>query len=120
LENYFKGHKPGLDALLSLSRGLGIDVDWLLGEDSSKKTFNTDLVGEAVYIAATALLKDLRERSGGKANEDSSDFLGQPIDRVVRLLERAVIQEYLELRRDYARVSAEEAREALELRSKHE
>ena len=33
LENYFKGHKPGIDALMALSIGLDVSVDWLLGDE---------------------------------------------------------------------------------------
>ena len=32
VENYFKGHTPSVDALLSLSLGLSVPLDWLLGD----------------------------------------------------------------------------------------
>lgn len=32
VENYFKGHTPSVDALLALSAGLHMPLDWLLGD----------------------------------------------------------------------------------------
>ena len=59
LENDFKGHKPGVEALLSISRGLGIDLDWLLGEAPEDKNMVTDFIGEAVYIESRAVLSEI-------------------------------------------------------------
>lgn len=102
LENYFKGHKPGVEALLSMSRGLGIDIDWLLGEDSATKNFNTDLIGEAVYNSTTRLLDERKKLLDRDHQAVPEEVYGLPIARFVGQLEREVVTEYLLLRRSYA------------------
>ena len=110
LENYFKGHKPGVEALLSISRGLGIDIDWLLGEDSEAKNFNTDLVSEAVYLAATRLLHERKELVEREGDIVAGEVLGLPFARFVGQLAREVVREYLVLRISYATKSLSDAK----------
>lgn len=59
VENYFKGHKPGIDALLALSRGLSLSVDWLLGDEDWHRSDHSELVSEATWQAAKEHLIDI-------------------------------------------------------------
>lgn len=61
LENYFKGHKPGVEVLLSISRGLNVPVDWLLGDEKwqSDNFSHSEILSEAVWQAAHSYLKDI-------------------------------------------------------------
>lgn len=111
MENYFKGHKPGIEALISLSRGLGIDIDWLLGEDSEAKNFNTDLISEAVYNAATSLLRERKQLIARGGEPAADEVFGLPVDRFVGQLEREVVREYLVLRTSYAAKTLQAAKD---------
>jgi len=77
LENYFKGHKPGIDALMALSRGLDVSVDWLLGDEDWHRTDHADIVSQAVWQAAREYLCDMvRDTSSGKPVIDQGKIYG--------------------------------------------
>lgn len=109
VENYFKGHKPGIEALLSLSRGLAIDLDWLLGEAPEDKAMITDLIGEASSLAARDLLRDIAVTLGSTKPDSSADVFGTPIDAIARQFEAEVVRRYLLLQKQYSAPSLEAA-----------
>ena len=110
LENYFKGHKPGVEALIALSRGLGIDIEWLLGEDTEAKNFNTDLVGEAAWNGIYAYSKEMIEVSeAGKRVVEDGKILGREPAKFAAAVEAKIVAEYIALRVEYAEPSLERA-----------
>lgn len=118
LENYFKGHKPGVEALIALSRGLCIDIDWLLGEDSSAKNFNTDLVGEAAWKGVNAYLKELvKADASGKVVVSEGKILGKEPGDLAAIVEAKIVAEYIALRAEYAEASTEAATAAEQQRT---
>jgi transcriptional regulator with XRE-family HTH domain len=120
LENYFKGHKPGVDALLLLSRGLGIDLDWLLGEAPEDKKMVTDLIGEAVYMESRAVLSEIASTRQADLLKDGSDIFGQPIGKLSQQLEARAVARYIQLQKEYAAPSLKDAEEmALQLAQSH-
>ena len=113
LENYFKGHKPGIEALISLSRGLRRDIDWLLGEDTEDKSFNTDLVGEAAWLGVSQAANEMVKASeAGTPIVEHGKILGKEPGKFAASVEARIVKEYIALRSDYAEVSLEKAKAA--------
>ncbi len=110
-ENYFKGHKPGVEALIAISRGLGIDIDWLIGEVTEDKSFNTDMVGEASWIAVKRYLDQIIavEQTGTKVVQDGK-LMGKETGQCAAVVEAMIVAEYVALRTEYAAPSLEDAK----------
>lgn len=47
MENYFKGKLPNVSGLISLSRGLSVDIDWLLGIEPEHGNYAGDIIQDA-------------------------------------------------------------------------
>lgn len=60
MENYFKGHKPGLDALVSMARGFAVPVDFLVGHTSPTGA----QIERIVYEAALPTILSVVRRIG--------------------------------------------------------
>lgn len=112
VENYFKGHTPGVEALISLSRGLGIDLDWLVGEADAAKSFNTDMVGEASWVVIKRFMDELIDHAAnGETPVENGRILGKEPGQIAATIEARLVAEYLELRRQYAEPTLAAARE---------
>lgn len=48
VENYFKGHKPSVPALIALSKALNMDVGWLIGINPNDADWQTGLATDAI------------------------------------------------------------------------
>lgn len=57
MENYFKGHKPGLDALVRMARGFGVTVDFLVGHGSPSGTQVERIVYEAAFPTILSIVR---------------------------------------------------------------
>ena len=114
LENYFKGHKPGVEALIAISRGMGVDVDWLLGEKPEEKNMRTDLIGEAAWSV-------LHQFFQGQASEREVEGLrnaGRDPGNLAALLEARIVAQYLSLERQYAAPTLADAKTIAEEETK--
>ncbi len=110
VENYFKGQKPSIDALLAIAEGMNVEVHWLLGQDREKVA--TDLLGEASWIILNRLLTELIERSKRGENVIEGDrILGWTAGKLAAEVEARVVKQYLTLLDSYAQSSIEAARE---------
>ncbi|MCA8878617.1 MAG: helix-turn-helix transcriptional regulator [Rhodobacteraceae bacterium] len=110
LENYFKGHKPGVEALIAISRGMDVDIDWLIGEATEAKSFNVDMVGEATHRVLVPFLEALVHRvdEGATPIRDGKIFGKNPL-AIASELEWRIRDEYAQLRTDYAQPTLREA-----------
>ncbi len=108
LENYFKGQKPSVDALLAISEGTNADLDWLIGTSKEAKGMQTDLIGEATYLVLSRLFTEMtsRQASGDDALADGK-VLGMDPARLAARIEEKVVRQFLQLRDEYALGSAE-------------
>lgn len=110
LENYFKGHKPGIDALIALSNGLGVDIDWLLGEDTKKKHMRTDLIGEAAWLVLNDFLKAQPQYLQGAETLMNSGNPCKDPGSLAAQLEARIVAQYLLLDKQYAAPSLADAK----------
>jgi len=98
LENYFKGHKPGIDALMALSRGLDVSVGWLLGDEDWHRTDHADIVSQAVWQAAREYLCDMvRDTSSGKPVIDQGKIYGSEPEAFAMRIANNATQKYCAL-----------------------
>lgn len=75
MENYFKGHKPGLDALVSMARGFGVTVDFLVGE--TKEAHRKDELDVIIWEAAFPTIVSLLSRIGHYVQDGRAVFHGR-------------------------------------------
>lgn len=102
LENYFKGQKPGVDALLAIARGMEVDVDWLIGEAPEDGTLSLKIVSEATIHVLYPFLSELvSETTQGRKPVHGGKILGSELLPVVLDLETKIRAEYVRLRRLY-------------------
>lgn len=82
MENYFKGHKPGLDALLSMAKGFGVPVDFLVGNSDAPGTSHETLVYEAAYPVILGLVRRISLHvQGGQSVFQEGTVFALPIDK---------------------------------------
>lgn len=82
MENYFKGHKPGLDALVTMARGFGVTVDFLVGHSSPTGTQVEKIVYEAAFPTILSVVRGIGlYTSDGRQVFKGDTVFSQPIDR---------------------------------------
>jgi transcriptional regulator with XRE-family HTH domain len=95
MENYFKGHKPGLDALVSMARGFGVPVDFLVGH-----ALQSDAqIEKIVYEAALPTILSVVRRIGLHVSEGREVFregtvFSVPLDRYADEEAREVVRRF--------------------------
>ena len=99
LENYFKGHMPSVQALVAISQGLSVDIDWLLGLKPIPGDYAGDLISDAVYRVASELAhKAIQKGKAGEAIVAGQTFLGLEVERFAGDMASRVREEYRRVR----------------------
>ena len=76
-ENYFKGHKPGLEALVAMARGFGVTVDFLVGEDTTPP--NAAELEVMIWEASFPTVLSLLSRIGHYVQDGRNVFDGRKV-----------------------------------------
>ncbi len=99
LENYFKGRKPSIDALLAISRGMAVDVDWLLGDEPESPQDDTAIVEEVAWQGAKTWLDTIvKAAAQGDPVVEGSLILGIPTAELAGKIAANISQKYRKLR----------------------
>lgn len=111
MENYFKGHKPGLDALVSMSRGFGVPVDFLVGRAPLSSSQMETMVYEAVYPTILSMIRRIGHYSTeGRAVFKSETVFSMPFDEYAREEAQEVVRRFASiLRHDAAAFQADQS-----------
>lgn len=118
VETYFKGHAPGAEALISLSRGLAGDIQWLIGEKDHKSSILTDNVGEASWRVAKDFLEEFVKAEEMKASPIAGGkVLGKEPGQLAATIEARIVARFVALRESYAAPSLDAARDAWHTRN---
>lgn len=98
MENYFKGHKPGLDALLSMAKGFGVPVDFLVGNSEASGTNHEALVYEAAYPVILGLVRriSLYVQDGRNVFQDGTVF-SMPLDKYADEEARDIVRRFAKM-----------------------
>ena len=60
MESYFKGHKPGFDALIAIAEGFGKSLDWLCGFDEFHKD-DVELARDELQAIADGIANRIKQ-----------------------------------------------------------
>ncbi|WP_281825590.1 helix-turn-helix domain-containing protein [Jannaschia rubra] len=96
VENYFKGQKPNIPALIRLSRALSVDVGYLIGMNPISGDWNSGAIYSASYnvlerefldfgneiegMTAIELVEEMRSRLGSISNKIADAFVREVAD----------------------------------------
>lgn len=95
MENYFKGHKPGLDALVSMSQGFGVTVDFLVGRTPALGTSMETMVYEASYPTILSLVRRVGHYvSSGRLIFKDETIFSEPYDQYARKEAQEVVERF--------------------------
>lgn len=95
MENYFKGHKPGLDALVSMAKGFGVTVDFLTGHGAPSGAQVETVVFEAAYPTILSGVRRIAfyTTQGRKVFEDGTVF-SVPFERYAEEEAQEVVRRF--------------------------
>jgi transcriptional regulator with XRE-family HTH domain len=95
MENYFKGHKPGLDALVSMARGFAVPVDFLVGHTSPTGAQIEKIVYEAALPTILSVVRTigLYVAEGRQVFKDETVF-SVPVERYADEEAREVVRRF--------------------------
>lgn len=104
MENYFKGHKPGLDALISMSRGFGVPVDFLVGFNPPSGGQLDMMVYEAAYPTILSVLRRISTyvAQGRTVFQEPGLVFSVPIDQCADEEAREVVRRFASMAKHMA------------------
>jgi transcriptional regulator with XRE-family HTH domain len=95
MENYFKGHKPGLDALVSMARGFGVTVDFLVGHSPPSGAQVETIVYEAAYPTILSIVRRIGlYTSQGHPVFHAGTVFSVPLERYAEEEAREVVRRF--------------------------